>query len=167
MDETNLMKIAESVIYAVKPNKNDRQSREECFQIAYLAGLKAMRTAEKTKSRISKRLLFLCMQKAVYRALKKPSDGDEYVSHPVDKHDDQATCDANEYINRHMTGLSEIYIRTILAHYAGQPIAEIAKAERISRKGIYARIAYAMRRIRASITAAEHQQAQGNCDVHE
>jgi DNA-directed RNA polymerase specialized sigma24 family protein len=72
-DDDELGRLAGAVIARVRPNRGDRDSVEDCFQEAYLAGLLARRAAHRRQQHTSSSFLFLAMQSAVYRLLRVPS----------------------------------------------------------------------------------------------
>lgn len=73
--DDELGKLAGAVVCVVRPNSADRETREDCWQAAYVAGLEARRSAARSSATISRQILFLKMQSAVYRLLRKPRVG--------------------------------------------------------------------------------------------
>jgi hypothetical protein len=62
--------IASDVLDAVRPNKGDRATREDCWQIAYTAGLQAQAAARAAQKQTSRKILFKKMRDTVYRHLR-------------------------------------------------------------------------------------------------
>jgi hypothetical protein len=63
--------IAGAVVARVRPNGIDRESRDDCFQTAYLSGLQACATARRAGRRPAAGILFKQMRRDVYRLLHK------------------------------------------------------------------------------------------------
>lgn len=69
--DDELGKLAGAVIAQVQPNRSDRETREECWQTAYVAGLMAQVSAHRSQQQTSRHMLMLAMRSAVYRALHR------------------------------------------------------------------------------------------------
>jgi hypothetical protein len=70
-DGDELATLAGVVVAGIRPH---RQDRDDCRQAAYVAGLMARRSAERSHQHTSRRLLELAMREAVYRLLRQPKD---------------------------------------------------------------------------------------------
>ena len=66
-----LGRLAGAVVARIRPNRSDRQSSEDCWQIAYVAGLQACAAARRAHAHTSSQMLMLAMQSAVYRSLHR------------------------------------------------------------------------------------------------
>lgn len=66
--------LAGVVVARIRPNRSDRESLEDCWQTAYVAGLQARHAAERSQQRTSTHFLILAMQTAVYRTLRRRKD---------------------------------------------------------------------------------------------
>jgi len=73
--DDELGKLAGMVVSKIHPNRSDRESRADCWQEAYAAGLQALGSAVRSRSRSSHFFLKLAMQSAVYRALRRARRG--------------------------------------------------------------------------------------------
>jgi RNA polymerase sigma factor (sigma-70 family) len=154
MDEHDLISIASQVISWIKPNKGDSESVQDCWQTAYVAGLQALRTTQKNGHRPSRRYLCLCMQQAVYRSLCKSkrlklSTEEAARDDAIDTTELIEAVDAEEFIAKHLSALSEKQARTLLAHYAGETTNAIAAREGIGRTAVHERIKTALTKLRS------------------
>lgn len=66
--------LASDVIARVRPNGSDRESVQDCWQTAYVAGMLAKDAAHRSQKRTSSKYLMLAMQSAVYRLLHRRKD---------------------------------------------------------------------------------------------
>ena len=69
--DDELGQLAGAVVDRVRPNRSDRATRDDCYQVAYLAGLEARRAAQRMGSHTSTTILFKKMQTAIYRLLRQ------------------------------------------------------------------------------------------------
>jgi hypothetical protein len=68
--DDELGKLAGAVVAQIRPGRSDRESREDCWQAAYVAGLRARASAQRSHAHISYHVLMLKMRDTVYRMLR-------------------------------------------------------------------------------------------------
>jgi DNA-directed RNA polymerase specialized sigma24 family protein len=66
-----LQQLARVVIARVRLRNTDRADAGDCYQEAYLAGLKAKQSAARSKSSTSARIIMMAMAQAIYRMLHR------------------------------------------------------------------------------------------------
>jgi hypothetical protein len=170
MDDRELIKLTSTVISWIKPNKGDSESIEDCWQIAYVAGLQALRNAEHNAQKPSVRYLTLCMQSSVYwhilKQKRRPTceirDDDEDQLLSPDEFTD--VTDADDFIKTHLSALTKTQARTLIAFFQGVDKHILAKREGIQIRALNYRLETSLKKLRDCGRDEERETNSQHCN---
>jgi DNA-directed RNA polymerase specialized sigma24 family protein len=148
MDDKELIGLARYVVAKIKPNSGDRETPEDCFQIAFLAGLQAKRRAEINKVFISRRYIVLTMQKTVYRQLRKMKTTNIDNFDVEAREENSAALELKDLLDTYCYALTDKQHKTIESFLRGESFDDMACTEKVSRKAVKVRYRQAVKNLR-------------------
>lgn len=120
----------------------------DCFQAAYLQGLRETRAAESAGTHTSAELLLKSMQRAMYRELRiaRPThlQGDEFIE----------TIELQDFLEEYLPRLPDDQRRAVLAWAAGVSAVDQAAGEGVHKRTIYRALEAGLGQLRAFAKAA-------------
>lgn len=150
MDDLSLIKLANVALQNVRPRYSRIGiDRDDCYQVAYCAGLTAKRTCERRLQNPSARYLILCMQTAIMRLLHNNTvDDRQPMSDLPETKDHFGGVEASDYLKARMGYLTDKQARTLIAYFNGESTKAIALSEGIKYKAVWHRINAALKKLR-------------------